>query len=167
MPILHDRRCFLAALSAAGATGLLAISNSTAQEAPPETTTIRLTKIPVSASRRNTSPKSCLRPRALPTSSMSKWKPPTSTRPSRLLKSMCPWRSSRRSSCRWMLACRSCCSAASTPDASSCSVPSACGLFTTSRGARSPCQVSRRRIMCSSPASPLTSESIQNAILNS
>jgi NitT/TauT family transport system substrate-binding protein len=46
MPILHDRRCFLAALSAAGATGLLDISNSTAQEAPPETTTIRLTKIP-------------------------------------------------------------------------------------------------------------------------
>jgi NitT/TauT family transport system substrate-binding protein len=46
MPILHDRRCFLAALSATGATGLLAISNSTAQEAPPETTTIRLTKIP-------------------------------------------------------------------------------------------------------------------------
>ena len=43
---------------------------------------------------------------------------------------------------------RSCCSAASMPDASSCSVPSACRLFTTSR----PYQVSRRRIMCSLPA---------------
>ena len=44
MPILQNRRRFLAALSSAGATGLLGISNSTAQEAPPETTTIRLVK---------------------------------------------------------------------------------------------------------------------------
>ena len=83
MPILHDRRCFLAA---AGAAGLLGISNSTAQEAPPETTTIRLTKIPGICVAPQYVAEGLPRPRALPRSSMSKWKPPTSTRPSRLLK---------------------------------------------------------------------------------
>jgi NitT/TauT family transport system substrate-binding protein len=44
MPTLQNRRRFLAALSSAGATGLLGVSNSSAQEARPETTTIRLVK---------------------------------------------------------------------------------------------------------------------------
>ena len=44
MPTLQNRRRFIAALSSAGATGLLGSSNSSAQEAQPETTTIRLVK---------------------------------------------------------------------------------------------------------------------------
>jgi NitT/TauT family transport system substrate-binding protein len=44
MLTLQNRRRFLAALSSAGATGLLGISHSTSQEARPETTTIRLVK---------------------------------------------------------------------------------------------------------------------------
>jgi NitT/TauT family transport system substrate-binding protein len=44
MPILQDRRHFLAALSSAGVAGLVGARRSSAQEAPPETTTIRLAK---------------------------------------------------------------------------------------------------------------------------
>jgi len=39
-----DRRHFLATLSSAGAAGLISATNSVAEEAPPETTTIRLAK---------------------------------------------------------------------------------------------------------------------------
>jgi NitT/TauT family transport system substrate-binding protein len=41
---IEDRRRFLATLSSAGAAWLVGASNSSAQEAPPETTTIRLAK---------------------------------------------------------------------------------------------------------------------------
>ena len=41
---IADRRRFLVTLSSAGATWLVGASNSSAQEAPPETTTIRLAK---------------------------------------------------------------------------------------------------------------------------
>jgi len=44
MPILQDRRHFLAALSSVGVAGLVGARRSSAQEAPPETTTIRLVK---------------------------------------------------------------------------------------------------------------------------
>jgi NitT/TauT family transport system substrate-binding protein len=44
MSIIQNRRRFLATLSSAGAAGLIGASNSFAQEAPPETTTIRLAK---------------------------------------------------------------------------------------------------------------------------
>jgi NitT/TauT family transport system substrate-binding protein len=44
MQIKQSRRRFLAALSSAGAMGLLGAPNSFAEEAPPETTTIRLAK---------------------------------------------------------------------------------------------------------------------------
>jgi NitT/TauT family transport system substrate-binding protein len=46
MKAIQSRRRFLATLSSAGAAGLIGSSDSLAQEAPPETTTIRLTKIP-------------------------------------------------------------------------------------------------------------------------
>jgi hypothetical protein len=44
MPTVQNRRRFLAALSSAGVAGSLGPTN--AQEAPPETTTIRLVKSP-------------------------------------------------------------------------------------------------------------------------
>src|SRR5262249_20319398 len=44
MYMMQDRRRFLAALSSAGAAGLIGASHSVAQEAPPETTTIRLAR---------------------------------------------------------------------------------------------------------------------------
>ena len=44
--LMQDRRRFLAALSWAGAAGLIGPSNSVAQEVPPEMTTIRLAKSP-------------------------------------------------------------------------------------------------------------------------
>jgi NitT/TauT family transport system substrate-binding protein len=46
MRIVQSRRHFLAALSAAGATGVLGDRASLADEAPPETTTIRLGRFP-------------------------------------------------------------------------------------------------------------------------
>jgi NitT/TauT family transport system substrate-binding protein len=46
MPTMQNRRCFLAALSSLGAAGLMSSAKSGAQEAPPETTTIRLVKSP-------------------------------------------------------------------------------------------------------------------------
>src|SRR2546430_9620463 len=46
MYMMQDRRRFLAALSWAGAAGLIGPSNSVAQEVPPEMTTIRLAKSP-------------------------------------------------------------------------------------------------------------------------
>jgi NitT/TauT family transport system substrate-binding protein len=46
MKTIQSRRRFLTTLSSAGAVGLIGSSHSLAQEAPPETTTIRLTKIP-------------------------------------------------------------------------------------------------------------------------
>jgi NitT/TauT family transport system substrate-binding protein len=46
MYAMQNRRRFLATLSSAGAAGLFGHSTSTAQEAPPETTTIRLAKSP-------------------------------------------------------------------------------------------------------------------------
>ncbi len=46
MPTIQNRRRFLATFSSAGAAGLLGCPNSNAQEAPPETTTIRLVKSP-------------------------------------------------------------------------------------------------------------------------
>jgi len=46
MKTIQSRRRFLTTLSSAGAAGLIGSSDSLAQEAPPETTTIRLTKIP-------------------------------------------------------------------------------------------------------------------------
>ena len=59
MQIIQSRRDFLASLSAAGAAGVLGARASLADEGPPETTTIRLAKIPTSASRLCTSPRSC------------------------------------------------------------------------------------------------------------
>ena len=44
MPILQNRRRFLTTLTSAGAAGLIAPRHSFAQDAPPETTTIRLSK---------------------------------------------------------------------------------------------------------------------------
>jgi NitT/TauT family transport system substrate-binding protein len=44
MPIIQRRRCFLAGLSAAGATGLLRPPGVLAAEPPPEVTTVRLPK---------------------------------------------------------------------------------------------------------------------------
>jgi len=46
MATKQSRRSFLAALSSAGATGLIGASTSLAQEAPPETTRIRLVQVP-------------------------------------------------------------------------------------------------------------------------
>ena len=46
MQTIQSRRRFLTALSSAGAAGLVGASHSQAQEAPPETTTVRLTKMP-------------------------------------------------------------------------------------------------------------------------
>jgi NitT/TauT family transport system substrate-binding protein len=46
MYTMQDRRRFLATLSSAGAAGLIGTPTSFAQEAPPETTTIRLAKNP-------------------------------------------------------------------------------------------------------------------------
>src|SRR5215475_6508223 len=46
MYAMQNRRRFLSTLSSAGAAGLFGCSNSVAQEAPPETTTIRLAKNP-------------------------------------------------------------------------------------------------------------------------
>jgi NitT/TauT family transport system substrate-binding protein len=46
MYTMQDRRRFLATLSSAGAAALIGPSSSVAQEAPPETTTIRLAKNP-------------------------------------------------------------------------------------------------------------------------
>ena len=45
MQRLENRRRFLATLTSAGAAGLIGTSNSSAQEPPPETTTVRLSKI--------------------------------------------------------------------------------------------------------------------------
>ena len=41
----QSRRRFLAALTAAGGAGLFGATSSIGQEAPPETTTVRLSKI--------------------------------------------------------------------------------------------------------------------------
>jgi NitT/TauT family transport system substrate-binding protein len=46
MQSTQSRRRFLATLSSAGVAGLMGAPNSLAQEAPPETTTVRLAKIP-------------------------------------------------------------------------------------------------------------------------
>jgi NitT/TauT family transport system substrate-binding protein len=46
MQLTQDRRHFLAGLSAAGAVGLLGTGRVIADQGPPETTTIRVTKIP-------------------------------------------------------------------------------------------------------------------------
>jgi NitT/TauT family transport system substrate-binding protein len=46
MPTMQNRRCFLAALSSLGAAGLMGSAKSGAQDAPSETTTIRLVKSP-------------------------------------------------------------------------------------------------------------------------
>jgi NitT/TauT family transport system substrate-binding protein len=46
MATKQTRRSFLAALSSAGATQLIGTSTSLAQEAPPETTRIRLIQVP-------------------------------------------------------------------------------------------------------------------------
>jgi NitT/TauT family transport system substrate-binding protein len=45
MPAVQNRRRFLATLSSASAAGLVGSAKSFAQEAPPETTTLRLAKI--------------------------------------------------------------------------------------------------------------------------
>src|SRR2546430_5976527 len=42
MQMLHNRRGFLASASLAGAASLLGCGESSAQEAPPETTTVRI-----------------------------------------------------------------------------------------------------------------------------
>src|SRR5215813_2943098 len=44
--VLQDRRRFLATLSSASVAGLIGSTKSFAQEAPPETTTLRLAKSP-------------------------------------------------------------------------------------------------------------------------
>ena len=44
MQTTQNRRRFLATMSSAGAAGLMGVRNSLAQEAPPETTTIRLAR---------------------------------------------------------------------------------------------------------------------------
>jgi NitT/TauT family transport system substrate-binding protein len=46
MQAKQSRRCFLTTLSSAGAVGIIGGRNSFAEEAPPETTTVRLAKIP-------------------------------------------------------------------------------------------------------------------------
>ncbi|MGH6895109.1 MAG: ABC transporter substrate-binding protein [Geminicoccaceae bacterium] len=46
MQLIQNRRDFLASLSAAGAAGVLGTRRSFAHEGPPETTTVRLSKIP-------------------------------------------------------------------------------------------------------------------------
>src|SRR5438105_6471529 len=46
MKMLQNRRRFLTTVSSVGAAGLVAAPASIAQDAPPETTTIRLTKVP-------------------------------------------------------------------------------------------------------------------------
>ena len=46
MQSTQTRRRFLATLSSAGATRLIGSETASAQEAPPEVTTIRLTKLP-------------------------------------------------------------------------------------------------------------------------
>jgi NitT/TauT family transport system substrate-binding protein len=46
MPSIQTRRRFLATLSSVGAAGLIGSETGSAQEAPPEVTTIRLTKLP-------------------------------------------------------------------------------------------------------------------------
>ena len=46
MSMIQNRRRFLATLSSAGVAGLIGVSQSSAQEAPPETTTIKLAKHP-------------------------------------------------------------------------------------------------------------------------
>jgi NitT/TauT family transport system substrate-binding protein len=45
MPTIQNRRRFLAALSSVGAAGLMGSPRADAQEGPPETTTVRLSKI--------------------------------------------------------------------------------------------------------------------------
>ena len=71
MRIIQSRRDFLASLSAAGAAGVLGTRASFADEAPLEITTIRLAKIPASASRLSTSSRSCCAPKASPMSATS------------------------------------------------------------------------------------------------
>jgi NitT/TauT family transport system substrate-binding protein len=46
MPILQNRRRFLATLSSAGAASVMGATHSSAQDGPPETTTVRLGKAP-------------------------------------------------------------------------------------------------------------------------
>jgi len=46
MSMIQNRRRFLATLSSAGAAGLIGVPQSSAQEAPPETTTLRLIQAP-------------------------------------------------------------------------------------------------------------------------
>ena len=67
----QNRRRFLATLSAAGAAELIGASRSFAQEAPPETTTIRLAKNRTDlALRLNMLSRTCYVWRALPMSNM-------------------------------------------------------------------------------------------------
>ena len=68
MQIMQSRRDFLASASLAAAASVLGARGSLADEAPPETTTIRLGRSRASASRRSTSPRSCCARRASPTS---------------------------------------------------------------------------------------------------
>ena len=68
MQIIQNRRDFLASLSAAGAAGVLGARASLADEGPPETTTIRLARTSVSASRPRISRRTCCARKGSPTS---------------------------------------------------------------------------------------------------
>src|SRR6516165_160171 len=46
MRMIQTRRCFLSTLSSLGAASLIGSQKSVAQESPPETSTVRLAKIP-------------------------------------------------------------------------------------------------------------------------
>src|SRR5262249_25794201 len=63
MQTLHSRRDFLACASLAGAASLLGGDECFAQEAPPETTTVRIPKLSF-ATLRPTSPMNCCAPKA-------------------------------------------------------------------------------------------------------
>ena len=81
MQMAQNRRRFLATLSAAGAAGLIGASHSFGQEAPPETTTIRLAKNrTASALRLNMSPRTCCAWKALPMFAMWRRMPASANR---------------------------------------------------------------------------------------
>jgi hypothetical protein len=70
MYTMQDRRRFLATLSLAGAAGLVGTPTSFAQEAPPETTTIRLARNRSVCIAPQYVVGACCRQKALPTSAM-------------------------------------------------------------------------------------------------
>jgi hypothetical protein len=75
MQSTQNRRRFLATLSSAGAAGLIG-APALAQQAPPETTTIRLAKYSsICVAPYSAPPMSCCVRKASPTSGMYRWMP--------------------------------------------------------------------------------------------